>query len=163
MDDPGQRRDGQWNLQIDRCRQNVDQHGPAGERPHRPNRHSPVESRDRFRLRSGPHYGPQTRAGRLPHYRRRSALGACALCRRKRGLLRPLYGSLTIRALYLRACGKWRCIPGANSAAAQAAESMFPTMAEPSGLASKNMVCLMARWGRSMSRLRQQIQIASSP
>ncbi len=92
MDDPRQRRDGQRNLQINRCRQDLDQHGAARERPHRPHRHPPVQSRYRFRLRSGSHHRTATRARRLPHHRRRSALGACALCRRKRGLLRPVDG-----------------------------------------------------------------------
>ena len=37
----------------------------------------------------------------------------------------------TIRARCSPACGRWRCTPGANSAAVRAAASMFRAMAEP--------------------------------
>ena len=44
----------------------------------------------------------------------------------------------TILARYLPECGKWTCIPGANSVAVRAAAFTFHTMAERNGLASRN-------------------------
>ena len=92
LGDSRQRRHGQRNLQVHRCRQYLGQHGPARVRPNRPHHRASGESRHRLRLRAGA--GDRTAAGarRLPHHRRRRALGARTVRRRERRLLGSVAG-----------------------------------------------------------------------
>ena len=73
--------------------------GLAGVRPNRPDRHSPIQPRHRVRLRAGTRDRSSTGARRLPHDRRRPALGASAVRRRKRRLLRACPWMRTTRTL----------------------------------------------------------------
>ena len=159
LGDSRQRRDGQWHLQVHRCRQDLDQHGAAA---------SPAASAASSSIPTNPDIvfacvlgrvtGPQQERGVYPHHRRRPALGARAVRGREHGLLRAVDGSAQSAHACSPACGRWRCTPGANSAAARAAASTSPTTAAQRGRASKSTACRKRRWARSTWPSRRPIR-----
>ena len=92
--DPRHRRDGRRHLQVDRRREDVDEHGPRP-RPGRIGRIivHPTNPDIVFVCAVGPHDRPAAGARRLPDDRRRPALGARPVRGREHRLLGPLDGS----------------------------------------------------------------------
>ena len=62
---------GRRRLQVDRRGQDLDEHGPEGQPPHRPHRHRPEESEHRLRGGARPSLFAERRARRLQDDRRR--------------------------------------------------------------------------------------------
>ena len=111
--------------------------GSRRDRPHRPHPHPPDESRHRLRLRDRPHHRAAAGARRLPHDRRRTALGARAVRRREHRLLRACRWTRRIRARSSPARGRSRCIRGRCSAAGRAAASTCRATAAGRGRRSR--------------------------
>ena len=70
---------GRRHLQVHRRRRDLDEHGPARDRPHRPHHRPPDEPGHRLRVRARPRDRAAGRTRRLPHDGRRRDLAARAL------------------------------------------------------------------------------------
>ena len=91
-DDSRQRLARRRRLQVHRRRQDLDEHRPGGDPPHRQDPRPPDEPRHRLRRRARPRLGAEHGARRLPLEGRRQDLGAGALPRRGHRRDRPRDG-----------------------------------------------------------------------